>query len=333
MTDYHVEVYDPTGTTRLAVIRDFIALSYARAEMKVGAAALTVPPAYRDLFILGDDVRVDARLLFYRALPGSTPYLDMETEWLVQEAHEVQDASGQTNIVLNAVDGNFILDTRIIAYAVDSAQATKTATAAGDVCKAIVRENLGALATDTTRDLTTYLTVQADMADGETVTKAASRRKVLTTLQEIADMSAQLGTYLSFDVVSKSPGNLEFRTYAGYRGVDRRASSSQQLLVGRDFGNLSDFNLGYVHTGEVTYCYAGGLGNGATRPIGEASDAARMAVTPWRRIENFREGLNTADDTTLDDEAYSVVRANRPKLSVTGTLAQTPGFLYGLHFH
>ena len=133
-------------------------------------------------------------------------------------------------------------------------------------------------------------------------------------------------------MVSTAPGSLEFRTYADYRGNDHRRTSAAPLLIGRDFENLSDFNLGYSHAGEVTYCYAGGLGQGASRAVGAASDATRIAASPFRRIEAFREGLNTADTTTLNDEASAMVRANRPRITVTATLAQTPGCLYGLHF-
>lgn len=331
MADYHVEAHSPAGDIQLAVIKDFVSLEYARTENRVGAATVTLPISYRDLFLLGNDVRVDTRLFFFRTLPGGTPYWDMEAAWFVQDAEEAQGADGKDNIILYAVDANFILNAHIIAYNADTAYTAKT-DLAGDLCKAIVRENLGALATDATRDLSAYLTVQADLGDGANVSKAFARRNVLTTCQEVADKSAQAGSYLAFDVVASTVSALEFRTYASYRGTDHRASSGQPLLVGRDFKNLSDFRLRYSHTGEVTYCYSGGMGQGASRALGSGSDAARMSASPFRRIESWREGFNTYDTTTLNDEASAVVRANRPKISVEGTLAQTDGFIYGKHF-
>lgn len=331
MDGRHLEVLDPTGTANLAKIKDFHAADYARTEMVIGAGTFTVPLSYRDLFFTGDDVRVDMRILPYRTLPGSTPYLDMETEWLVQDAEEVQDDNGKSSLNLYCVDGVFLMDTRIVAYNAGTAYTEKTDNA-GDLCKAIMRENLGALATDTDRDLSAYLAVQADLADGASIAKAFARRKVLAVCKEVADASAKAGSYLSFDVVSTTPGSLEFRTYATYRGNDHRASSGQPLLVGRDYRNLTKFRLRYSHTGEVNYCYAGGLGEGVARAIGTASDTARIGASPFRRIEAFKEGLNTSDTTTLDDEADSLIRLQRPRITVTGTINQTDSFLYGKHF-
>lgn len=333
MADYHIEVLDAIGTNKLAIIKDFLTLEYVGTENKIGAATLKVPTDYRSLFFTGDDVKVDTRLLFYRSLPGSTPYLDMDKEWFIYKGREVQDSSGRTSLVLHAVDALWILDTRTIAYDAYTAYTEKTALFAGNLIKALVRENCGALATVAARDLSTWMTVQADLNDGYSPTsKSCARRKLLTTCQEVADFSAQLGTYLAFDVTSVSPGVLEFRTYQDYRGTDRRASSGQPLLVGRSFGNISDFDLAYDHSGEVTYCDAGGLGEGDARTLGSGSDTTRIAASPFRRIEYFRDGLNTADVTTLNNEASAVVRANRPKRTLQATIAQTDSFLYGMHF-
>jgi hypothetical protein len=332
MSDYYLDVLNPTGTQKVAEIKNFITADYSRNENIVGAATFTVPLAYRNIFFSGDDVKVDTRILVYRTLPGGTPYLDMDTEWLVQDGEEYQDTSGKTVINLYCVDGLFILDSFNVAYYAMTAYAEKSSIKAGDMMKAIVRENRGALAVDTTRDLSTYMTVQADLADGATLSKSFDRRQGLAVLQEIADASTKAGNYITFDVVSTTPGHLEFRTYANYRGNDHRRSSAHLIKVGRDPGNVSDFHLRFSHTGEFTYAYAGGQGDAATRPIGTGYDAARMAVSPFRRIEKFVDGLNTVYVTELNAEADAAVRADRPKLIVEGTIAQTPGFLYGLHF-
>jgi hypothetical protein len=332
MSDYHLEAYNPTGTQRLAVIKDFITADYSRNEGIIGAATFTVPLAYRDLFFTGDDVKVDNRILVYRNLPGGTPYLDMDTEWLVQDGEEFQGTDGKTAINLYTVDDLFIPGSRNIPYYAMTAYAEKSSVAAGNMMKAIVRENLGALAVDTTRDLTAYMTVQADLGDGATLSKSFDRRQVLAVLQEIADASTKAGSYITFDVVSKTPGQLEFRTYANYRGNDHRKTSAQPVLVGRDSGNITDFHLRFSHTGEATYIYAGGQGDAATRPIGTGYDATRMAVSPFRRIEKFVDGLNTVYVSELNAEADAQVRAARPKLIIEGTIVQTPSFLYGLHF-
>jgi hypothetical protein len=333
MGDYYLDVLDATGANKLvAGMKNFITADYARAENTIGAATFSVPLSYWNTFFTGNDVKVDTRVLVYRNLPGGTPYLDMETEWLVQDGEEVQDAEGKTFINLYAVDGPWILDTRNVAYYAKTSYTEKTSTVAGNMMKAIIRENMGSLATDTARDLSTWLAVQADLGDGATLSKAFDRRQVLPTIQEICDASTKAGSYITSDVVSKTPGKLEFRTYANQRGNDHRATSTSPLLVGRDAKNITDFHMRFSHAGEVTYAYTGGSGDAATRPIGTGYDAVRMAVSPFRRIERFIDGLNTVYVSELNAEADAQVRANRPRVTVDGTIVQTPSFLYGLHF-
>ena len=331
MADYHLEVLDPTGVNKLAVIKDYIGEDYARTENAVGAATFTVPPAYRSVFFTGSDVKVDTRILPYRTLPGGTPYLDMETEWLVQDGEEVQDSTGKRMINLYCVDDIWLLSTRNVAYYALTAYAEKNA-AAGDLIKAVIRENLGALAVDTTRDLSDYLSVQADLGDGATVPLSFDRQQVLDVCKAAADASAKARKYIAFDVVSSSPGKLEARTYANFRGNDHRASSASPVRVGRDPGNVTDFHLRYAHTGEVNSVYCGGQGEAATRPIGTSADATRIAVSPFRRIEKYISGLNTVVVSELNAQADAEVRAGRPRITVEGTIAQKDGFLYGLHF-
>ena len=331
MADYHLEVLDATGTNKLAIIKDDISEDYARTENAVGAATFTVPPAYRPIFFTGSDVKFDTRILPYRSLPGGTPYLDMETEWLVQDGEEVQDSTGKRALNLYCVDGNFILSSRNVAYYANTAYTTKS-TYAGNLMKAVVRENIGALAVDTTRDLTAYMTVQANLGDGASVPLSFDRQQVLDVCIAAANASAKAGTYIAFDVVSSSPGFLEFRTYANYRGNDHRSTSASPVKVGRDAGNVTDFKLRFVHTGEVNSVYAGGSGDASTRPIGSSSDASRIAASPFRRIEKYISGLNTVLTTELNAQADAEVRADRPKATIDGTIIQKDGFLYGLHF-
>jgi hypothetical protein len=75
--------------------------------------------------------------------------------------------------------------------------ASKSA-AADDLIKAFVRENCGPSATDTTRNYSSsYWSVAADIGAAPTIAKAASRRNLLTTCQEIAQAATQAGMVAS----------------------------------------------------------------------------------------------------------------------------------------
>lgn len=331
MSDYYLKVLTADGKNELATIRDFISLDYARKVNDLGEARFILPPNYADLFLTGDDVRLHTRVLVYRSYTGGLPYLDMEAEWLVYKGAIKVSEKGEETLELMARDPNWLLLSRIVAYAAASAQAEKN-DFADDMVKAIVRENLGTLATVTARDLSDYLSVQVDLSLSANVQKAFARRKVLYVCQEIANKAALAGNYLAFDIVSTTPGNLEFRTYSDQRGNDHRQTSAKPVLIGRDFGNMENFELSYSHDGEITYCYAGGLGVEGARVIGTASDSGRIGYSPFNRVEYFADGLNTDDVNQLDDEAEAVVRENIPVRMVSGDLTQTNGFVYGLHF-
>jgi hypothetical protein len=92
----------------------------------------------------------------------------------------------------------------------------KSAVAADDLLKTIVRDNMGSAAPDYRgqygRQLTTALfAIQANLTQAQLVSKDFAWRPMFPVLQEIAQASTQAGTYLCFDVVAIVAGllNLE----------------------------------------------------------------------------------------------------------------------------
>lgn len=327
---YQIRVADAFGVERL-VIPDhgpgaFAALDLAYAVNSIGALTLTLDATRYDKRMF---VR-DTRLIVERSIDGAPPYAEGERAWLVRRPKRTISQQVR-QLVITAVDGPHLLKRRIVAYNAGTANTSKTG-AADNVMKAIVRENFVS-ATDTARNLaSTLFAVQADLGLGASVSKAFTRRTVLTVLQELAEASTTAGTYLAFDVVWT--GSLfEFRTYAGQRGVDHSSDSGQPVLIGPDFGNLADVEDADDAMDEVTVVYAGGQGEGADRAVATASDSVRIGASPFNRIEDFRQANNTDDTTQLQDEADSALRAGRPRRIVSGTFIDTPGVTYGRHIH
>jgi hypothetical protein len=331
MADYQIGLLDPYGTP-LAILDSFQHLDYVRIVNDIGSLVLIMPDVYDKLLFVGTDVRADNRIEVNRRIGSGLQYRDTDTQWLVTKGEKIFNSRGERLTKITCEDLNTLLRRRIIAYNSGSTQASKT-DQADDMMKAIVRENLGSLATDTDRSWATYLSVEADLGLGQSISKSFSRRRVIDVLKELANASYQAGTYIAFDIVATSQTTLLFRTFAGQRGIDRRHPAGiNPLIIGPDFGNLADVVRGYDHSAEITYAYAGGQGEGASRVIGVASDTTRIGASPFGRREGFADARTTSDATQVQDEARSLVKGGVPRNTFTGVIVDTPSTIYGLHY-
>jgi hypothetical protein len=197
--------------------------------------------------------------------------------------------------------------------------------------KAIVREQLGASAV-AARQIPGF-SVADDTSQAPSTSKAFAWRAVLDVLQDIAASSAENGVYLAFDIVSPTPETLQFQTFTETRGVDNRFPSGlAPVILSPERRNLVQPSLRYDFRDEVTYAKAGGSGERTARLTGEAIDVARAGASPYRRRERFVNASNTVGAGALEDEAAAAVRAGRPRVIVSGKIAETAGFQYGVHW-
>lgn len=325
---YSVYLSTPTGV-RLADASAFLKLEYARAVNAIGSLTLTLPGTFDTSSIIAPDGRIEV----WRRLDSGREYLDTDTVWFIQSvSYEIAD-SGERTIVISADSGLFLLKDpgRIVGNYAGSAQATKTA-AADNMIKAIVREQAGAL-TNASRNLSAYLSVQADSGQAPSISKAFAWRPVLTVLQEIAQSSFEAGTYLAFDIVAPTPDTLEFQAFVQQRGIDHRFPGGvNPVLLGPDMGNMGATSLSYDWRDEITYALAGGSGEGSGRLLAEYTASARAAASPFRLRETFVQATNTTGSTSLSYEAQSAVRGGRPRVILQGKIASTPDTQYGVHW-
>lgn len=333
MSSTYFVVYDPTGKIQLSgAVRDYHKLERSRAEMTVGQMVTTLPVYYNSLFMLGDDLRVDTQIRIFRSIGDQPAKLDLDTFWFVQEATEVQDSGGQEYLEVRAEDSIGLLNRRVVPYEETDSQSDKTGPA-GNLMKAFVRENFGALATDTARNLSTYMTVAADVGDGPTIDVAVKRPTILAALQEVSNTAAQQGSYISFDVIcDPNTGQMQFRTYPNQRGNDRRQSSGNQVSIGRNRGNLTDVKLTYSHADEVNYVYALGGSIGNVKISEERQDSPRVLASPFNRREYVLSDGNEIDLDVLDNVADAYLRLHRPRRFISGTLVETDNFVYDLNY-
>lgn len=339
-TLYYLITNTPLGN-RLRIVDDYISLEASRTAGGMGSLIFTVPgQSYTR-----DDFPADGVVELWRAPIGGSAALFLDTIWFIRARSKLIN-SGKTEWKITCYDTLYLLGSpansagRIIPYNEGNAYSEKL-DQADDMCKAIIRENLGSLATDTTRSIATWLSVQADVGLGQLLRKEFSRRNVLATLQEIAQASTTAGTYLAFDIVCVSPPNetvtpaftLQFRTYTGQRGVDRRASSGNPVLIGPDFGNMDEIELTEDWIEEHNFIYTLGQGVANITAVATSQDAARIAVSPFNRREFLVNSNTTGDATALQDESDSALRAGKPKTTLTAKLLNTRQLRFGVDWN
>lgn len=316
---------DALGNTLLTPT-DWIQLEYVRADNEITPCTLTLPGYYDPGFF-----QRDMRIEVWKELGGRSPYLDTETAWLIRNPELDLQRSGDTWQV-QGYCFNDLLRRRLVDYNEANAYTSKL-DEADDLGKAVVRENFGSLATDTTRQwATSIFTVQADQALAPIVRKAFANQEVWKVLQELAQTSYEKGTYLVFDVVWNS-GVPELRAFINQRGQDHRnPGGNPPVLFGSDFGNLDNVKLSYDWSAEVTRAIAGGQSVGTIMAKARADDAARQGGSPYNLIEGFENVSDEVDATGLADAAQAQLRRGFPKTILTADITQTEGFIRGLHW-
>jgi len=315
---------------RLALIDNLIDFDIVKVANSVSYCSVTLPGNFSDLY--ATTVGVDYMIEFWRSPAQGA--MQMEAVFFVRDISYEEDIKGNDLIILAGPDGNDLLDRRIIAYAAGTSYSDKT-DYADDMMKAIVRENLGSLATDSDRNLTSLnFTVAGDISGAPSITKGFAWRNVLTVLSEIAAISAENDTELFFDVVpvviSSSSIGFEFRTFINQPGQDRTYDSNNPILFSKEWGNLYDPIMRFDYTSEANHVYGGGQGEGTDRTISEQVDLARVGLSVWNRREKFADARNETTSNGVANKAEEVLNESRPLKRFTGSLLDTPQARYGV---
>ena len=279
------------------------------------------------------------RIVTYRTLPDGSSYVDLQTPWFIVEGPTFDlDSEGQESIILGCVDAiGLILPWRSVAYN-DYNGFTSKLDYADDMCKAILRENAGALATDTDRDLTGAMNIAPDHSSAPIIRlDGFARQPVLDVLHDICRASANddTPTWLGFDVIlaDEIAGTLEFRTYIGQRGSDHRSpGGSPPVLLSVESGNLSNVKVGTNYKDSSSFIYAGGPGVAGIRAIATQQDDQLISLSPFGRREKFIDGSQLVDLEALTALAKSELRAARPRRTFEAQLVETSDSIRGVHW-
>lgn len=315
----------------LIEIANYVALDYILncAPGGIGVLELELPRSVNASLL-----KEDGRIGVWRAIDGRPPQLDNGAIYLIRYLDY-----GPQSIRVRAYHATSLLDRRIIAYDAGTSYTSKGPDFADDLIKEFVSQQMlsGIVGADrdgveTYADVSSYLTKQADLSLGASVSKAATRRRLLDVCVDLAHASSTAGTYLTFEIVAPTESTLELRTYTTQRGIDRRAGTANPVILSELRGNLENAHLVVDYSEAASMIIAGGQGEAENRIIGTAFDAARAGVSPFGRIERFRDASNVSTQAAVDDEADSQVRASRPIIAASGDLIETPGLIRGIDF-
>lgn len=324
-------LHDPNGN-RLADLNEAESFELVRVENSVGAVTITLPYAA----VPYSFIKRDGIITLERGLDGRPPALFTEQIYFITGRRRLLNRDGSQYAIITAEDANTLLRRRHVLYAAGSAQASRSGKA-GDVMRAIVRDNLGTSATASRQ--VASLGIGGDLGDGATVGKDFAWRNVLQVLQELAQASIAAGTYISFDIVcTGAPGagsvGLEFRTYAGQRGNDHRypSGAAGPVLLGPDFGTLDGADYSEDFSAEANAVTALGSGEGSARATATATDTTRSGASPFALCETTVEARNSTAAGGVQAEANARLRAALPVRTFTAKVVDTAGVRFGLEY-
>jgi len=317
---YQVDWYSP-DLVRIGTLQAFNSLSLVRTENEIGALVMTLPSHGFDT----NSFKVGQYLEVWRETHGVSRLFG-ETAYFVQD-WEFYSEGGQHLVAVYAKDLNFFLGTRIV-YASAGSENAEITDKADDMMKTIVTDQMDTGAA-TERKITNF-SVQPKVGKSISITRGFAYGIVLGVCQDIANSATEQGTYTVFDIVRTSLGKFEFRTYIGQRGVDHSRDSGDPRFVGEVYGNLENPRLGFYHGEEWNFVYCGGQGEGESRVIKTASDAARIGQGyPYNRKEYWRDARHQETDDGVQSDAYAALAEGKPKVVMTGKLLDTPGMQFG----
>lgn len=327
-SSYQVKLYTPLGVSLTDL--EFLSLEYTLVVNDVGTLVVTVSADIPDSYLLPDGI-----IEVWRTSGNRAASLEGETVWFISKIENTVDDEGNETITITAESANRILKSRIVAYNKETAY-TRKILVGDDMLKAIVNENMGSLAVDTNRRISsTSFAVLPNAGNAGTmpaIYKECARMVVLDVLKDVADIAYQNGYPLFFDMVAINPPlGITFFTYLNSRGPDQRYPSGQDpVILSKANGSIQAYKLTTDWGSECNVIYAGGDGEDAARVVGTAEDPYRSQRGPYSRKELWVDARGSSDSNTVYNYAYNALQLNRPRILLETSIANSDTLIYGV---
>lgn len=324
----NVVIHDEYGKA-LRRAGGLISVQSARSFNTVGS--LTMRVSDRDYPI--DFWRKNMRIKVYYSTDNGPFHLVGNTVWFVKSFRWLYSESAWEVV---AKDTLSIVDGPLVGYPQDTTYADKTAEngnndKADNLMRAYVSENMGAATVDVNRNQSAYLDVEDPLSLGAPTEKTAGYQELFSTLTALTEASAEGGINLVMDVVPIAEERFIFRVFKEYLGSDR-ATGTGIVAFSPSLNNITDVELAWDYSSEVTMVFVGGVGEGAGRFIYEKFDFNRINRSPFNLIERFIDKSDDDDAAVLDAEAKTFLQKNTPKLTISARTVDIPGLKFGKDF-
>lgn len=334
-SNYFIKIKTPYNIPVLNV-NEFYKIELFRSEYGVGSLYVDFPLKE----FINRNIDVDWRLEVYRRTAGGELVRVGDTQWIVKLVRYKVDENNNTSLHIIAYDMMYLLNKRIVAYVDGTPQTSKTMPA-DDMLKAIVRENLGSLASDYHRDLSEWLVVEADSSIAPVVTKSQfGMQMILPVLNDICQLSEAAGMYLSYDIVyDESTGKLIFKTYTQQRGANHGSNSSAPIYLAHhtDPVNIMGSGLDYASieidaTDERSYVYSGRQAEDVNAIFVEIENKIATNVSPLARAEDFITTGESLEYNDMMTEAHAWLQHKFRNLILNAHIQETNDMQFGIDY-
>lgn len=313
------------------IVETPISIEAARAFNTVGAATLIIPD-----FIDRRSFRKNTRMRLWRRGLDGTATLFGDTNWFLRKISH--NYTSQT-YAIEFEDAISLLQHRLVAYTSETPYADKTLEEFGlivpndslridNMMRQYVRENYSTLALDTARN-NLLITVEDDRNLGPYGEKEASWQVLGDVLDNLANMSAEKGLELFYDLVPQPDDSMIFKVWDKVRRVDRGSDSFSILTLSQNLNHLTDVEEVEDYTELGTYVYVLGYDSGPSQIIVEVSDEVEIDSDPFGRIE-FTEAAPDVDRiSVLENYGQAALRGKRGLRRVSARAVEGAGIVYG----
>lgn len=318
----------------------FSSLTYTLKENEAGVLELTLPGDYDR-----NNLMIDGLIEIWRSTDGGGYLLEGDTAFFIRRIRKVKNEQGVTAINVLAFSAMHLMKRRLVAYFAGTSFSEKTRKPWDDMLKEVVNENYGPGASftgasysglyldgDASRNLEPWLTVEPPYHLGASFDHTMPWMNVYDVLKGIVGDVRSSGQYCSFDVVLVSPAHFEFRVFVGPRGKDHSRNSSDPVIISEGRGNLLVPQHDQDWQEEKNFIYATGQGLQDQRTVRTAQDDSRIGISPFNRQEYHEDARMASAGDTVQSDANSALETNRPKNVFAGSIVQTEGCVYRVHW-
>lgn len=336
MTSFNLVKHFQTGEQR-DILANYYYLSYALAINTPG----TMTVRFVDEDYSESDFGLDDRYELWRKPTGASGFYRVgDTAWFLRKAVKFIDPiANKSNWEIRLESALGLLNRRIVFYRRGTLWADKLIAdgndgPADDLMKEYMREAFtspvvdGTGVPDTDRVVSgTLFSVAADTSEAPVVEKQAAFRTLLSTVSELASNSAELGTNLFYDVISREK-ILEFTTWSGSRGNNR----TEFAVFSPEFSNITNVTLTWDYTKERNVALVGGDEGATARIMSEVINTDRSTLTPWNRNEMFVDARNIGTVPVLQDVGREALGLTTPVINVSAKPIDRPRSTYGIDY-